>query len=89
MRVNSTASLLELNLEIKKKLNHPTEVFMPHISLLYGNHSMKIREEIAKKIDLQPANFTIDHLTITPAIFNPQEWQHLAEIPFGKTAALR
>jgi hypothetical protein len=86
VRVSATAQLMELNMQIKNSLNLENDVFMPHFSLLYGNHSMKERAEIAARIKLPTLSFEIDTLVITPAVANPDDWEHLSsyKITSGK-----
>lgn len=48
VRITSTAALMQLNLNAKQLFNMPDSVFMPHISLLYGDHDMVIRENAVK-----------------------------------------
>ncbi len=85
VRVNSTAPLLNLTLNIKKLLNIENHVFMPHISLMYGNHDMKTREKIAAEIKLKNLPFIANEIVIVPIPEkqNPSEWAPIATIPFG------
>jgi len=80
VRVNSTAQLMQLNLDIKKLLDIDNNVFMPHISLMYGNHDMKIREKIATKMKLQSSSFIADKIVIIPEKSEPKEWEPMATI---------
>ena len=82
VRVNSTAKLMKLNMDTKEILGLENNVFMPHISLLYGNHDMSIREEIASKIHFPKISFAVNEFIITPSTDNPSEWAHSAVIPF-------
>lgn len=84
VRVNSDADLMQLNLEAKKLFGMNNDVFMPHISLLYGDHDMAIREEAATKVKLSPTPFIINEFVITPAISDPSLWEHSATITFGR-----
>lgn len=81
LRIKSSAKLMEVNLKAKKLFNIKNNVFMPHISLLYGDHEMKIREKISSRIHL-PTNlsFKVNQIVVTPSTPNPSEWKHLAEI---------
>lgn len=81
VRVNATASLMEANLKAKEIFKVDNKVFMPHISLLYGNHSMNLREKITAEIKL-PKNkfFKANSIIVVPSTKNPAEWKHLAEI---------
>lgn len=60
VRVNSTAKLMQLNLDAKKLFDMENSVFMPHISLLYGNHNMVTREAAASGLHLPPSSFVVD-----------------------------
>ena len=82
VRVKSTAKLMETNLKAKRIFQMDNNVFMPHISLLYGNHKMILREKIAKEIKL-PKNksFKAKNIIVVPSTQTPAEWEHLAEIP--------
>ncbi|HJY98380.1 MAG TPA: 2'-5' RNA ligase family protein [Patescibacteria group bacterium] len=82
LRVNSTAKLMDLSLTIKTTLGLENDVYMPHASLLYGNHSMTVREEIASKIHFPKMSFLANEFIITPSTPNPKEWVHSAVIPF-------
>lgn len=81
VRVNSTAKLMQLNLDAKNLLQEENNVFMPHISLLYGEHDMATREKAADKIVLPHSKFMVASFVITPATLNPKDWQHLVTIP--------
>lgn len=82
VRVNSTAELMDLNLTAKKLLNMENTVFMPHISLLYGDFTMKQREKVASSIGNLSAVFKINQCVIVPSTQNPEEWSRLEEISF-------
>ena len=80
-RVKSTAQLMETNLLAKEVFKVDNNIFMPHISLLYGNHPMKLREIIASEIKLPKyKDFKTEKIIIIPSTHNPVEWKHLAEI---------
>lgn len=83
VRVNSTAALMELNLKAKEIFGLANDVFMPHISLLYGVDSMKTREEVAAKILLSSTKFSVSELVLTPSTSDPKDWHHLASVRFG------
>jgi 2'-5' RNA ligase len=83
VRVKSTAKLLDANLKAKRIFRMDNNVFMPHISLLYGNHGMILREKIVSEIELSKTkDFKADNIIIVPSTNNPNEWKHLAKIPF-------
>lgn len=81
IRVKSTAELMEANLRAQEIFQVNNNVFMPHISLLYGNHKMKMREKIASEIQLpNKFSFKAEKIIVVPSTRNPSEWKHLAEI---------
>lgn len=82
VRVNSTAKLMEANLEAKKIFQLSNNVFMPHISLLYGNNKMAVREKVVSEIKLPDDKFfKAEEIAIVPTTQNPAEWRYLVEIP--------
>jgi 2'-5' RNA ligase len=84
VRLKPSPQLMELYDSAKKilGLTNPS-VFMPHISLFYGNIPYDKRQEIIDWLKLKPLTFTVNSITITPGGENPpSEWKHLAEIPF-------
>lgn len=84
VRVNSTAKLLQINLDIKKQLGLENTVFMPHISLLYGGHTMHEREDIAAGIKIKHSSFSVKEFVIwSGGSENPIDWKIVATIPFG------
>jgi len=82
IRVKSTAELLQLNLDVKKVLDIENTVFMPHISLLYGDHDMRTREQIATKIKIPPVSFTINNLSIWPEVADIDKWKDIKTFYF-------
>lgn len=86
IKVKSSAELLEANLKAKKIFQMDNNVFMPHISLIYGNHEMKLREQIASEIEL-PKNkhFQAENIIVIPCAKNPNDWKHLAKFPLKKS----
>lgn len=82
IRVNSTHELLELNINAKKLFGIENNVFMPHISLLYGDQDMKKREEAASKIKIAPTSFTSDRFIVMPVTPDTREWAHVSEAGF-------
>lgn len=84
VRAVAKAPLLKANLLAKKIFKAENNVFMPHISLLYGNHSMKTREEALTKIKLPQDRYMVNKLIVTPSTSDPKDWIHLAEYTFSK-----
>lgn len=83
VRVKSTAELMDANLQAKNMFGIENNVFMPHISLMYGEHSMKVRADASEGIQFPKENFICDTLTITQSSLNPSEWEHIEEIHLG------
>lgn len=83
VRVNSTAQLMQLNLDLKRALGIENNLFMPHISLMYGDHDMNTREEIAAKIKLGNTSFIADSIVIVPVAekSEPKDWEPVITIP--------
>ena len=79
VRIKSTSALMQLNLDAKKLFKTENNVFMPHISLFYGG-SLKEREEIAGKINLERDSFRITKMVLAPVTEDPKDWKILAEI---------
>ena|SRR3989344_948024 len=84
VRVTSTAQLMQLNLDLKKLLNLPNDVFMPHISLIYGDYDMATREKVASGVKLRNLSFIANEVTIIPVKPKPKQWKPVATIPFGR-----
>ena len=83
VRTNSNAKLMQLNLDAKKLFSKENDVFMPHMSLLYGDQDMATREKAASSVELRPVSFAVDKLVIIPADSDdPKDWKPIATIPF-------
>ncbi|MCL5675736.1 MAG: 2'-5' RNA ligase family protein [Patescibacteria group bacterium] len=84
VRVNSTAALMQLNLDLKKAFNLENSVFMPHISLLYGLDDMKIREKIVSQLPkFKESVFEAKEMVVIPQTTNPKSWQSQCVISLG------
>lgn len=82
VRVKSSAKLMQANLLAKQIFNLPNNLFMPHISLMYGVDNMETREKIASEIKLpENLSFEADKIIVIPTTKDPKDWHHLAEIP--------
>lgn len=81
VRVKSNAKLMQANLLAKQIFNLPNNLFMPHVSLMYGVDEMETREKIASEIKLPAGlSFQADKIIITPTTKDPKDWKHLTEI---------
>jgi len=80
VRVKVTAALMNANMLAKEIYKVDNNVFMPHISLIYGDHDMKTREKIVSEVGLlKDISFEVSKLVVTPSTQNPNDWKHLAE----------
>lgn len=84
IRINSTAKLMQLHFDIKKLLKNENIVYMPHVSLMYGNHDMETRERIALGLNLHPRSFIAKQVVIIPEKPKPVDWKPAATVSFGK-----
>lgn len=84
IRINSTAKLMRLHFDIKKLLKDENIVYMPHISLMYGNHDMETRERIALGLNFHLRSFIAKQVVIIPEKPKPIDWKPVAIVPFGK-----
>lgn len=82
VRIKATAPLMHANLLAKKIFNAKNDIFMPHISLLYGNHPMKLRERLAAEINLPKVSFKSEKMIVVPSTDDPRDWKHLVEYNF-------
>lgn len=80
VRVKATAALMNANMLAKEIYKVDNNVFMPHMSLMYGNQDMKGREKVVSEVVL-PKNisFEVSKLVIIPSTQNPKDWVHIAE----------
>ncbi|AKM79211.1 MAG: 2 3 cyclic phosphodiesterase [Candidatus Beckwithbacteria bacterium GW2011_GWB1_47_15] len=82
VRVRPTAKLIEANLKAKEIFKLENDVFMPHISLAYGDFAPQTREEMMGKVILpQERDFRAEVLTMVPVTEDPAGWEHLIEAP--------
>lgn len=78
IRVNATACLMEAYIKTQKLFNKDKDtLFMPHISLMYGNHKMSLREKIAQKIKLPKLSFAAKSICVYKTLSgaDPKEWK--------------
>ena len=84
VRVDTSGELVDLNMKARELIDPmPDDIFMPHISLAYGEDDAYKRQQIADEIKLPNLSFMIDKIVITPADPNPTKWKHLSEIKLG------
>jgi hypothetical protein len=85
VRIKPTPQLMTAYTTAKDIFNLTTpSVFMPHMSLLYGNDTFDQKHHMMETLEFTPQRFTVSSLIITPGGENPpSEWKHLAEIPLN------
>lgn len=85
VRIKSGAPLMNANLEAKEIYSFENNVFMPHMSLLYGDHDMEVREKIASRVRIPKGlSFTADTLTLVPNTPVTSGWKPIAHIGLSK-----
>lgn len=84
-RVYTTAELLNAHLNIKSALDSQEKhVFMPHISIVYGDLSMQAREKISQEIILPKLSFVVDHIIIVNGDQpDPKTWNVIKRVSLG------
>lgn len=86
VRVKPSIQLMEGYMRARAVVGLPGEsLFMPHISLLYGNLSMREREQASEFVvstfcEIKNASFLASKLIVTPFTQDPAGWEHLVEI---------
>jgi 2'-5' RNA ligase len=82
-RVKTTAQLMKAHLLVKLALGvNQDHVFMPHISLVYGDFDMETREKMTQQIKLQTSSCRISSLTVVRSDSqDPKDWHIVAQIP--------
>lgn len=80
-RVKPTLELFRAHQLIKSALRHSDpSMYVPHMSLVYGNLKLEERFKIAESIKLPVTNFTADRISVISAdSLNPKTWKHIAE----------
>lgn len=83
VRVLVTAQLMEQNLRAKRLLRLENNLFMPHVSLLYGDHDMQTREQAVSQVVLPNKTYNATRLALVPSTTNPAEWDILHQAKIG------
>ncbi len=84
VRLKPTPELMNLYDLAKQSfgLTKPS-IFMPHVSLFYGDIPYHQRQKIVDSIQLLPQQFTVASVIVVPGGENPpSEWKHLTEFKF-------
>ena len=80
-RIKPTVKILDLHLTLRSALKYsPEYMFVPHLSLVYGNLTPSEKQSLATEIKLKITSFKADRICIVNAdTQDPQMWTHLAE----------
>lgn len=85
IRVKSSAKLMDANMKAKEIYGYENDIFMPHMSLLYGNHDVETREKIANQVQIPKGlSFTVDNLVLVPNTPVTPDWKPVAVLPLNK-----
>ncbi len=84
-RVKSSAKLLEANLHAKEQFEIENSVYMPHMSITYGNKTIQEREDIAHSLKLPNLpSFQFETIVINTGSDDTKDWEQVLEIPIGR-----
>jgi len=80
-RVKPISSLLDAHIELQEILAYSVkDMYVPHMSLVYGDISSSEKSKIADEITLNTTNFKADRLCIVNADnLDPKTWLHVSE----------
>jgi 2'-5' RNA ligase len=86
IKVEKTVEIMNTNLKSKELLGkyyvnpYPDSKFMPHLSLMYGNFSSKIKEEIISKIGKDfNIKFEVNKIHLFSTDGEPKDWHKIKE----------
>lgn len=82
VRMRTSAHMLDTHLALKKGLGYTdSHVFMPHVSLVYGEFNMSTREKIASKVKLRSTHFIARKIIIARADSrDPKDWEIVEQV---------
>lgn len=86
-RVRPNLALFQAHWLLKSRLNHAGKtMYVPHMSLVYGDINISKRFEIAKLIKLPINKFKTNRLCVVGAdSLDPKTWLHVAEFELKST----
>ncbi len=84
-RVKTSANLFNVYMFLRKAFGVEVKhVFMPHMSLVYGDFNMEEREKIAKEIKIKNRSFEAKKITIVRADSpDPENWKFVKQVTLG------
>jgi len=82
IRAKKTPELLSLNQNTREAFDMQDEpAFMPHLSLLYGDFPISVKEKIRQEIGEQNRSFEVSGITLVHADGHEDTWRIVTEIP--------
>jgi len=82
VRAKKTPELLSLNQNTREAFAMQDEpAFMPHLSLLYGDFPISMKEKIRQEIGTQGRVFDVTGITLVHANGHEDTWRIITEIP--------
>lgn len=85
IKAQKTAKLMNANLTARALFKQDNdEVYIPHLSLIYGDLIPSVKKQIIKKIGQRSnVNFIANRITLYYTNGQPQSWHAILEAPLG------
>ncbi len=85
IKAKKTAELMNANLTARALFKQDNdENYLPHLSLIYGDLTLPVKEQIIKEIGQKSSvNFIANRITLYYTNGQPQSWYPVLEAPFG------
>ncbi|OGJ15625.1 MAG: hypothetical protein A2632_00370 [Candidatus Pacebacteria bacterium RIFCSPHIGHO2_01_FULL_46_16] len=82
VRMKTSAALLTAHMVLKDALGVTEEfVFMPHVSLVYGDFDMTVRDKMAREITITGKSFQAEKITVVRADSrDPKDWDVVGSV---------
>lgn len=79
--VEPTAELLEMRERLRKELELPVDMYVPHLSLIYGDIELGEREELHRKLKKEdfPDGLTTSRLVVYETSGGEEDWRLVEE----------
>lgn len=86
LKIQETPALINAHEEAKRLFEKEITSYMPHLSLLYGNYSSGLKEQIVTTLpETLSLTFTIDKIDLIHAASeDPQDWNTILTVPLGQ-----
>ena len=80
--IDAPQELIDLEKEIKTRFNMPLELYVPHLSLLYGDFVRSETEEIAREINVPRDEWEVQSVHLWKTTGVPETWHRVREFKF-------